>query len=282
MKTSYLLLFIFLLSMAACQQKSTNYIPKGLTKLSDEEMIERAKNGDMGRAEDVVVKDEKGTIIPRDSLARMTGLDEYWTVPYANADGKVVEAILRKATPEDKKLRDAINQVIKFDDKKGVLKIDIDCADKKNLLQKVYETDQAGGRQNIDQHQDEQNLTIVINLIKQCGMPTLAEVSQEQMMAIWLVIQHSDLDYMKSYLPMLEASAKKGDLDRSMIALTKDRVLMYEGKPQIYGSQVMNGKLWDLYRPEYVNKRRREVGLDPIEDYLKVFDIQFDIPQKEE
>ena len=87
---------------------------------------------------------------------------------------------------------------------------------------------------------------------------------------------------MKKYLPILEQSAEKGDIDQSMIALTKDRILLYEGKPQIYGSQVMDGKLWDLYKPEYVNQRRKEVGLDPIEDYLKVFDIKFDIPQKEQ
>jgi len=86
---------------------------------------------------------------------------------------------------------------------------------------------------------------------------------------------------MKKYAPMLEASAKKGDLDLSMMALTKDRILMYEGKPQIYGSQVSNGKLWDLMEPEYVNKRRREVGLDPLEDYLKIFDISFNVPQKD-
>ncbi len=281
MKTSYLLLFTLLLSMAACQQKSTTYVPKGLTKLSDEEMIERAKNGNLGKAEDVVLKDEKGAIISRASLAKIKDIEEYWTVPYANAEGKVVEAIFRKATPEDKKLRAEINKVINIDIGPTVSKVEIDCTDKQQILQKVYESDQAGGRQNIDNNQDEQNLAIIVNLIEKCGMPTLAEVSQEQMMAIWLVIQHSDKFFMKKYLPILEQSAEKGDIDKSMIALTKDRILLYEGKPQIYGSQVMDGKLWDLFEPEYVNKRRKEVGLDPIEDYLKVFDISFNIPQKD-
>lgn len=282
MKTSYLLLFTFLLSMAACQQKSTTYVPKGLTKLSDEEMIERAKSGNMGKAEEVVLKNEKGEVISREAIGTMPDLDDYWTVPYANAEGKVVEAIFRKATPEDKKLRAAISEVMNIPVGPNVSNVEIDCADKQQILQKVYESDQAGGRQDIDLNQDEQNLAIIVNLIEKCGMPTLAEVSQQQMMAIWLVIQHSDKFFMKKYLPLLEESAKKGDIDQSMIALTKDRILLYEGKPQIYGSQVMDGKLWDLYKPEYVNKRRREVGLDPIEDYLKVFDITFDVPQKEE
>lgn len=281
MKTNYLLLFIFLLSIAACQQKSTTYVPKGLTKLSDEEMIERAKNGNLGKAEEVVLKNEKGEVISRESIGKMPDLDDYWTVPYANAEGKVVEAIFRKATPADKKLRATINEVLNVPIGPKVSNVEIDCADKQQLLQKVYESDQAGGRQNIDHNQDEQNLAIIINLIEKCGMPTLAEVSQKQMMAIWLVIQHSDKFFMKKYLPILEESAQKGDIEKSMIALTKDRVLLYEGKPQIYGSQVMDGKLWDLFEPEYVNKRRKEVGLDPIEDYLKIFDIPFNIPQKE-
>jgi len=127
--------------------------------------------------------------------------------------------------------------------------VEIDCSDKQRILQQVYERDQKGGRQDLGENMDNQNLAIITSLLRKCGMPTLAEVSQEQMMAIWLVIQHSDKFFMKKYLP---------------------------------GSQVMDGKLWDLIEPEYVNKRRKEVGLDPIEDYLKIFDIEFNIPQKEE
>jgi len=281
MKKSPLFLFIVFLLLASCQQKPTTYTPKGLTKLSNEEMIERAKNGNLGKAEDVILKDEKGAIITRASLAKMTDLENYWTIPYANAEGKVVEAIFRKATPEDKKLRAAINEVLNTNVSPKVEMVDIDCANRPDILQKVYESDQAGGRKNIDHQQDEQNLSTIISLLEKCGMPTLADVSQQQLMAIWLVIQHSDKFFMKKYLPLLENAAEKGDLDWSMIALTKDRVLMYEGKPQIYGSQVMNGKLWDLMEPEYVNKRRKEVGLGPIEEYLKMFNLSFDIPQKD-
>lgn len=281
MKSNYLLLLTFIIFLVSCQQKPTTYIPKGLTKLSDEEMIERAKKGNLGKVEDVILKDEQGEIISRATLAKMTDLDEYWTTPYANAEGKVVEAIFRKATLEDKKLRAKINEVINTDLVPKIEMVNINCTDKQQILQEVYESDQAGGRQKIDKDKDDRNLSLIISLLEKCGMPTLAEVSQEQVMAVWLVIQHSDKYFMKKYLPMLEQSAKNGDIDKSMIALTKDRVLMYEGKPQIYGSQVMNGKLWDLYKPEYVNQRRREVGLNPIEEYLEMFNLKFDIPQKD-
>ena len=64
------------------------------------------------------------------------------------------------------------------------------------------------------------------------------------------------------------------------IALMKDRALMHEGKPQIYGSQIMNGKLYPLLEPEYVNQRREEVGLGPLEEYVQRFGLEFTVPQK--
>ena len=70
--------------------------------------------------------------------------------------------------------------------------------------------------------------------------------------------------------------SKNGDLSKEQYALMKDRILMDEGKPQIFGSQIKNGKLYDLEEPETVNERRREMGLEPIEDYLKRIDITFD------
>lgn len=42
-------------------------------------------------------------------------------------------------------------------------------------------------------------------------------------------------------------------------------------KPQIYGSQIENGKLYKLENPENVNERRKETGMEPIDDYLKNF-----------
>ena len=68
--------------------------------------------------------------------------------------------------------------------------------------------------------------------------------------------------------------------------MMEDIILMNAGKPQIYGTQVssISGSPWVLYelaKPEFVNKRREKVGLGPIEDYLKKFGIDFNEPQIE-
>lgn len=79
---------------------------------------------------------------------------------------------------------------------------------------------------------------------------------------------------------MLEESAERGDIEWGSIALMKDRALMYDEKPQIYGSQVMNNELYELAEPEYVDQRRAKMGLGPLKEYLKYFDIEFNVEQK--
>ena len=151
----------------------------------------------------------------------------------------------------------------------------------------MFDTDQAmradGGK--IDPNVDRQNLTTVISLIEKCGMPTLQEVDEVQMTAVWVAFQHGDNADRKKYLPLLERSANGGDLEASQIALMKDRILEDDGEPQVYGSQVIkSGGVWVLYnleKPETVNKRRAEVGLGPLQDYLQKWNIEFTVEQAE-
>jgi hypothetical protein len=54
---------------------------------------------------------------------------------------------------------------------------------------------------------------------------------------------------------------------------------------QIYGSQTTFDKkgqaiIFEIKNPEYVNERRKEIGLKPIENYLKQRHVEFNIPQK--
>lgn len=156
--------------------------------------------------------------------------------------------------------------------------IEVDCSKKVQILSEVLESDQRIRKSNDFikyAKEDHRNQELVISIIEKCGMPTLKEVDQKQMDAIWLGLQHSTKEIRKKYFPQIEKSVKNGDLSTQQYALMKDRMLMDEGKPQIYGSQIKNGKLYKLENPETVNERRKEMGLEPIEDYLKNFNIQF-------
>jgi len=151
--------------------------------------------------------------------------------------------------------------------------VHVDCDKKNEILDEVYESDQRIRKQNVPFEQfakeNHRNQEWVISIIEKCGMPTLNEVSQNQMDAIWLAVQHSDKKHRKKYFPQIEKAVDNGALSKQQYALMKDRILMDEGKPQLYGSQIKRGKLYKLASPDQVNERRKEMGMGPIEGYLK-------------
>ncbi len=156
--------------------------------------------------------------------------------------------------------------------------IEVDCSKKREILSEVYESDRRIRKSNElikYAKEDHRNQELVISIIEKCGMPTLNEVTQKHMTAIWVGLQHTNEKYRKKYFPMVEKAVENGDLSKEQYALMKDRILMEEGKPQIYGSQIKDDKLYKLENPETVNERRKEMGMGTIEEYLRNFNIQF-------
>ena len=283
MKHQIFVVILFLTILISCTSKT--YEPEGLTKLSDTELIERAKQKKFPDIQTLIFKNEKGELLSLDSIQRIQNLDEWTTDRYVDKNGDIKELILRKATAEDKKLQERIQKAL--EDQPAIQLVDIDCTKKQEILQEVFESDQSMRTNDgsINPEIDRENLTTVISLLEKCGMPTLNEVDEIQMNAIWVVFQHGDNANRKKYLPLLEQSAENGDLKATQIAMMKDRTLMMDGEPQVYGTQVSkNGNEWVLYElsnPETVNKRRAEMGFEPLQDYLKRWDIEFNVKQTE-
>lgn len=273
--------------MIAC--KDNKYKPTGLKKLSDSEIIEKAKRKDFPDIKTVIYKTEQGKVISIEKLQEENYSDEKWAADwYADKNGIVKEFILRKATENDKILKLRIQKAI---DEKPIEFVEFDCDKKSEILEEIYTLDQnmrsSDSQKKYDPKIDRQNLIKVISLIDKCGMPTTKEISKKQMNAIWLVFQHADNTNRKKYFPLLKKSAENGDLSKSSIALMEDRILMMDGKPQIYGSQISENretKKWELYKlekPETVDKRRAEVGLGSLKEYVKNWNIEFNIKQSE-
>jgi len=132
---------------------------------------------------------------------------------------------------------------------------------------------------------DRYNLEIVVSIIENCGMPKLKNVKKENMLAIWLVLQHGDNYHRKKYFSLIEKSIEDGDLDKDCYALMKDRILTSDEKPQIYGTQLYLNPYSDKYElfpiesPEYVDQRRAEIGLGSINDYLRQWDVKLNVKQ---
>ena len=132
---------------------------------------------------------------------------------------------------------------------------------------------------------DSTNLLYVEALIAQFGWPGKSFVGSHGNEAVFLVIQHADSATQVKYLPMMEQSVQKGESSASELALLQDRVLMRQGKKQIYGSQVVSDNKggWMIYPIDdevHVNERRAKLGMEPIEAYAKYFGIEYNGPAK--
>ena len=100
---------------------------------------------------------------------------------------------------------------------------------------------------------------------------------------LFLVIQHSPIEVQQKYLPMMREAVKKNNAQPSSLALLEDRVALRTGKRQIYGSQIgRNPETGEFYvspieDPENVDKRRAEVGLGKLADYVSNWDMTWDV-----
>jgi hypothetical protein len=132
---------------------------------------------------------------------------------------------------------------------------------------------------------DSINVIKVSRIIETHGWLGISDIGEKANKTIWLVIQHAPLEKMLEYLPLLKESARNEETPADMMALTEDRILMYKGKPQIYGSQLSwNMKtneyfVYPIENPDSVDIRRAKVGLDPMSEYVKIFDLKWDLEE---
>ncbi len=125
---------------------------------------------------------------------------------------------------------------------------------------------------------DKESTDYMVKVVADFGLPTIPLVGEKASLFAWLLVQHSaDLEFQKKYLDLMK-KAKPKEVSPKNIAYLEDRILMYAGKPQIYGTQVVRNKSsgeWEPYiltSREKVNGLRKSVGLDTLEDYIKSFE----------
>lgn len=128
--------------------------------------------------------------------------------------------------------------------------------------------------------------TICINstlkILNQYGWLGKSRVGDKANQALWLVIQHAELEQQEKFLPLLKKSVKNGESEGWHQAFLEDRILMYKKMNQIYGSQafwdksISKMKIYPIDDLKNVNKRREEIGLEPIEEYAKMNGYVFD------
>jgi hypothetical protein len=164
---------------------------------------------------------------------------------------------------------------------------------RKNELLQKFDISQKEFKENeqvLFQENDSLNLVRIEQIIEQHGYPGKSMVGEPENESAWYVIQHSDK--IEKYFPIIEKAGENGELDAVKVAMMKDRMLMYSGKEQIYGSQ---GKaiflvwppekqedvkmiIWPLKNPEKVNQLRQEAGFEnTVEENAKRMNIDYKV-----
>ena len=120
---------------------------------------------------------------------------------------------------------------------------------------------------------DQKNLEAIKVILNDCGW--LEALDEEAHNALFIILQHGDYETMKQYYPTVAQMMEKGKLAKDDWAAMTDRLLMNEGKLQIYGTQTFadgqNGNwVWPVEKPEELPSRRTAVGLPDMETYFKI------------
>ena len=131
------------------------------------------------------------------------------------------------------------------------------------------------------QTQDAHNEARVEAIIAQHGWPGARLVGRTGSMAAFLVVQHSNLAAIQQYLPLIREETRTGGLAPQNLALMEDRVLVFQGQSQVYGSQVRTNantgkaEFFPIAEEARVDERRATMGLGPLADYAKGFGIEY-------
>lgn len=121
------------------------------------------------------------------------------------------------------------------------------------------------------------NAKILNEIIDIIGYPIIDKVGKEASEAAWLVIQHSigQPGFMKKCVGLLESAAKENKADLKNLAYLTDRVAVFEGNPQLYGTQFDWDENGNLSPNRFdnltkVNERRNSIGLNTLEEQTEI------------
>lgn len=120
---------------------------------------------------------------------------------------------------------------------------------------------------------DRQNQKEICDILDKRGFVG-SQVVGDACEVFWVVIQHASAKQQRKYLPEFQKAVARGDMSLWQVAMMEDRIDMFEGRPQKYGSQTVEAPdgsmvLYQLLDPMKVDTWRKEVGMEPLAEYLR-------------
>jgi hypothetical protein len=127
----------------------------------------------------------------------------------------------------------------------------------------------------------------ITTILDKYGWPTKEMIGEQGNWTICNVIQHSDNEIRIKYLPLMKQAVIEKKLAPRFLVRAEDRIATERGGLQIYGGQMKyypktkSFNVWPVYDPVNIDKRRAEIGLEPIADFLKNrFDFEWNLEEQ--
>ena len=114
------------------------------------------------------------------------------------------------------------------------------------------------------------NASRLRQIIAVFGWPGFALVGEKGAKASWRIALHSIAEptFMRQCRDLLDAASQSGDAPRWQFAIIDDRIRVYEGRPQRYGTQLRVGanglEPHPLENEARVSSMRAQAGLPPL------------------
>lgn len=131
------------------------------------------------------------------------------------------------------------------------------------------------------------NIKKVKEILSNHGWPEQAMIGDQGNITICNVLQHADQETREQYIPMMKQAVLDKKLEARFLVRAEDRIATDKGELQIYGGQMKyypqtkSFNVWPVYDPINIDKRRAEIGLGPIAEFLKSrFDFEWNLEEQ--
>ncbi len=117
------------------------------------------------------------------------------------------------------------------------------------------------------------NLNYIQNILDKGFFPFKDLTSDKAYKSFFLTIQHSDSIELMERTAGIIQKAQAHQVDKPDYAFLIDRIRVFEGKPQLYGTQFRKKdgitSFFDIEDGSKMDSRRAELGMEPFEEYKK-------------
>jgi len=150
-----------------------------------------------------------------------------------------------------------------------------------------YESEEFQKQNEIYHRNHDINERKIREILDSQGWPSRDIIGEQGNLTICNVLQHSEVEIRKKYLPIMRKAVEEKELAPRLLARAEDRLATDRGDLQIYGGQMKyypetkSFNVWPVYDPVNIDKRRAEIGLIPIAEHLKNrFDFDWNLEEQ--